>query len=144
VNTESQIGALRVRAPHRRGGFTLLEVMLAISVMLITLVAAVSSQITSMNLVRSTRESNTAMADLQTAMEELLLSDAEDLPLDFPPGTPLAAFTGLNLDGEAITPTYPGWGGGPVTDSIQIVLTMTWNDWRGRPMQMRLATMRVR
>jgi len=122
----------------------MLEVLLAMSVLLIAVVAAISSQITSMNLVRSTRESNTAMADLQTAMEELLVEDAEELPFNFPPGTPLAPFTNLNLNGESIVPTYPGWGGGPVTDSIQIVLTMTWNDWRGRPMQMRLATMRVR
>ena len=122
----------------------MLEVMLAVSVMLIVVVAAISSQIASMNLVRSTRESNTAMSDLQTAMEDLLVESAEDLPFNVPQNVPIAAFTNLNLNGETIVPSYPGWGGGPVTESIQIVLTMTWNDWRGRPMQMRLATMRVR
>jgi hypothetical protein len=59
----------------------------------------------------------------------------------FPAATPIAAFTNLNLTNESIVPAYPGVGAGPMPDPLEIVLVMTWNDWRGRPMQARLATM---
>ena len=123
------------------GGFTLLEVMLAISVLMIAVMAAMSSQGSSMNLIRASRESNTAMSDLQVAMEDILLTpQVIDIPVNYPAGQPIPEFTNLNLGGQTIVPTYPGAAGGVVPDPLEIVLVINWNDWRGRAMSSRLAT----
>ena len=119
----------------------MLEVMLAISVLLIAVVSAMSSQVSSMNLLRASKESNTAMTDLEMAMEEVLLTSQDDIPVEFPPGQPIPDYTTLNLGGETIVANYPGIVGGIVPDPLEIVLTMTWNDWAGRPRSSRLATM---
>jgi prepilin-type N-terminal cleavage/methylation domain-containing protein len=136
---------LRQRGPTTRGaagGFTLLEMMLAISVLLIAVMAAMSTQASSMNLLRTSEETTTAMSDLHVAMEELLVTpQVANIPVLFPAATPIPAYTNLNLPNESIVPTYPGMGGGPVPDPLEIVLTMTWNDWRGRPRQTSVATM---
>ena len=130
------------RATGAGAGFTLLEVMLAISVLLIAVMAAMSTQVSSMNLLRSSEEMTTAMTDLHVAMEELLVTpQIANIPVVFPAATPIPAFTNLNLDGESIVPTYPGVGAGPVPDPLEIVLTLTWNDWRGRAMTASVATM---
>ncbi len=143
-----RIGSGRRRGRARSaGGFTLIEVMLAASVMLVSVMAAVSSQLTSMSLLRASSESNTAMTDLQTAMEEVLLQPIDNMPTAgfYPPGQPIAAYSNLNLNGETITPTYPTYGGvGPVPDPLELILTMTWQDWRGRPMTAQLATVKAR
>jgi prepilin-type N-terminal cleavage/methylation domain-containing protein len=144
LTTGSELNRGRVGSA---GGFTLIELMLAVSVMLIAIMAAFSSQLSSMNLLRASRESNTAMTDLQTAMEEVLLQPIDNIPAAgfYPSGQPIAAYTNLNLPTETITPTYPTFGGlGPVPDPLEIVLTMTWQDWRGRPMTAQLATVKAR
>jgi hypothetical protein len=117
--------------------------MLAISVLLIAVMAAMSTQASSMNLLRSSEETTTAMSDLRVAMEEMLVTpQVANIPVVFPAATPIPAYTNLNLQGESIVPTYPGMGGGgPVPDPLEIVLTMTWADWRGRPRQASVATM---
>jgi hypothetical protein len=120
----------------------LLEVMIAISVLLIAVMAAMSTQVSSMNLIRASEESNTAVSDLHVAMEELLVTtQVANIPVLFPAATPIPAFTNLNLGGETVVPTYPGMGAGPVPDPLEVILTLTWNDWRGRPRQARVATM---
>jgi hypothetical protein len=113
--------------------------MVSIAVLLVAVMGAMSSQLSSMNLLRSSRETNTAMSDLQVALEEMLATpQAIDIPVQFPGGAPIAAYTNLNLNAESVVPTYPS---GTVSDPLEIVLVMTWNDWRGRPRQARLATM---
>ena len=129
------------------GGFTLIELVLAASLLLIGVMAAFSSQLSSMNLSRASRESNTAMTDIQTAMDEVLLQPIDQIPTAgfYPPNQPIAAYTNLNLNGETVTPSYPNYGGvGPVPDPLEIVLSMTWKDWRGRRMAIQLATVKAR
>jgi len=128
-----------------RGGFSLLETMIAISVLMIAVLSAVSSQVTSVNLLRTNRESNAAMTDLERAMEALLLEETlDEIVANNPAGVPLPAFAGLNLPNETVIPTYPGVVGGVVTDPLEIVVNMTWSDWRGRQRSLQLATMRAR
>ena len=142
MDTGSNRNPGRVRSA---GGFTLIEIMLAASVMLIAVMAAFSSQVSSVNLLRASRESNTAMADLQTAMEEVLVRTIDNMPVVHPPGQAIPAYTNLNLTNQTITPSYPTYAGvGPVPDPLEIILTMTWQDWRGRPMTAQLATVKAR
>lgn len=132
-------------AERRQAGFTVLELMVAISVLLVATLTALSSQVTSMNLMRTSRETNTAMSDLQAAMEQLLLVPAADLPEhgDFGEGLSITAFDGLHLAGERIVVTYPGYDGATVPDPLPIVLTLGWNDYAGRPRDLTLRSMKV-
>ena len=129
-----------------RGGFSLLETLIAITVLMVAVMSAMSSQVTSMNLMRTNRESNAAMTDLETAMEGLLVLDTlQEIVTLNPDGQAIAAFNGLNLPNETIIPTYPGLaGGGAVPDPLEINLNMTWTDWRGRQRSLQLATMKAR
>ncbi len=136
---------------HRRSssaGFSLYELMIAIGILLVAVLATLQSQSTSLNLVQTTHETDTATSDLQAAMEQILLRSPDQIPIagsPFEAGLPIAAFTNLHLRNERLVPTYPNYAGGPtVTDPLQIQLTLTWNDFRGRPRTMQIASTRTR
>lgn len=133
---------------NRKRGFTLMELMIAITILLVAVLSTFVSQLSSHNLIRTSRETNSAIADLQAAMERVLLRPADQIPLagaaNYPPGQPIAMFDGLHLSGETIVPSYPGFAGGAVPDPLPIVLTLAWNDFKGRPRTMRLASMKTR
>lgn len=136
------------RAKGRRDGFTMVELSIAITVLLVAVLTAFEVQLASQRLVRTSRETNTAMADLQAAMEELLLLPKDDIPVAgsaFEVDQPIAAFEGLHLDDERIVATYPGYVlGGPIPDPLEIVLTETWTDHRGRQRTLQLSSMKTR
>ncbi len=75
----------------RSGGFTLLEVMIAVAIMAMALVAAIGSQSQSVSLATEAKFSTTAtflaqskMADLEAKAPGDLFSDAGDFGEDFP------------------------------------------------------------
>ena len=137
----------RSRGPQR-AGFSMLELMIAISLLLVALMAAMYSQASSMELVRTTRETETAMSDLQAAMEQILLNSPDQIPIPgstYAAGIPIAAYTDLHLRNERIVPTYPNYTGGVVVpDPLQIRLTLTWNDFKDRQRSMQIVTTRTR
>jgi len=64
---------------------------------------------------------------------------------EFENGQPIAKYTNKSLTNETIVATYPGYAGGaPVPDPLQIVLTITWNDFVGRPRTITIATMKTK
>lgn len=126
-------------------GFSLLELTVAIGVLLVATLAAFSSQVQSFALIESSRDAAVAMTDLEVCMERVLTRTADEIPVAFPAGEPIAEFDGLHLDAERIVPTYPGLvEGGPAPDPLQIDLVATWNDRRSRAKSMRLTTIRIR
>lgn len=134
----------RVGASRARAGFSLLELMIAVVILAVGVLSAFHGQVSSLNLLRSARERNTAMSDLEACMEAILSEPLLDIPTTFPPGASVPAFDGLNLPAQQLVPTYPGFAGGPVPEPLEIRLTATWNDWRGRPQAVRLASVRTR
>lgn len=140
-------GPSRPGAP-RQGGFTLLEVMIAIVVLAIVWGGAMGSQLVAGDMVQTGRETAIASADLQACMERMLLEPVQNLPTPgsaFEHDQPVPLFEGLHLDGERIVATYPGYvPGGAVPDPLPILLTITWLDFKGRPRTMQLTSMRVR
>ena len=142
----SQPGSRRIL---RTSGFTMIEVMVAVGVLLVSVMGAYSSQVTSLNLMHTSRETTTAMADLQAAMEQALLLRADQMPVPgsgFEADAPIESFESLHLPEQSIVATYPGYvtGSTNVPDPLPIVLTASWKDYQGRPRTLQLASMKTR
>ena len=140
--------ALRARTGSaRRRGMTMLEVTVAMTVLLLTIGGALSTQLASQRLTATGQETNMAMADLTACMEELLLLPTEEIPVagsEFAADEAIADFEELHLTGQRIVATYPNWGGGAVADPLEIVLTCSWRDHGGRTRTLQLASMKTR
>lgn len=140
---------MSMRRRTRRGdaGFTLVELMIAIVVLLVAVLGTFAAQFRSRELLQTSRETAIAMADLQAAMEQVLLRPVDQIPVAssaYADGQPIAAYTDLHLSGQRIVADYPGYAGGAIPDPLPIVLTMTWNDPRGRPRTETLRSMKTR
>ena len=96
---------------------------------------------------RTSQETLTAAADLESAMEALLLLPIEEIPDPagpYAPGQPIAAFEGLHLEDERIVATYPNMTGADVPDPLEIRLTLTFQDYAGRARSLSIASLRTR
>ncbi len=126
----------------------MVEVMVAVGVLLVAVLTAFGSQVTSFRLMSASRDDNTAIADLAACMEEVLLRTPDVLPVagsNFAHGAPIAAYEGLHLRDQRIVATYPGYTpGGAIPDPLPIVLTLTWRDGRGLARRMELRSLKVR
>lgn len=123
------------QAPTRERGFGLVELMISITVILFGVLAVFSSEISSLGVVKGSRETNTAMAELQAAMEQILTLPHADIPKaagPYAPDQPIAAFEDRAFNEERIVATYPGYTGtGTVPDPLTITLTISWRDANG-------------
>jgi len=127
-----------------RRGFTMLEVMFGTLVLAISLLAAFSSQVLSLNLVRTSRDVNTATSELTAALEEVITPSIDAIPTTYAPNTAIAKFAGRALRDESIVVAYPNFAGGAVPNPLEVVVTITWTAWNGRPATLSLATMKAR
>ena len=126
----------------------MVEIMIAIAVLLIAVLGAFSAQMTSLNTIRQSRETDMAISDLQACMEQILAEPSAEIPISgsqFEADRPVAHYTSLNLSNEVLTPTYPGYSlGAEVPDPLEIVLTLDWLDFSGRQRQLELRSLKVR
>ncbi len=113
----------RAQSLHSSSGFTLLELMFALTIMAVGVMAAFMSQMGSMSLMRTAEEQEVVLTDLQACVEEMLSLNPEDLLRD-----------------ERIVATYPDYTGGSVPDPLVIRLTASWTDFEGHPRTMDLVT----
>lgn len=119
----------------------MIELLVAISILLVATAAAFGSQLASFGVIDSSRDSTIAMNDLETCMEEVLTRTADTIPTVFPAGQRIAGYDDLHLRGQTIVPSYPNFaGGGPIPDPLDVVLTASWLDSRGRPQTLLLST----
>ncbi|MEZ5976837.1 MAG: prepilin-type N-terminal cleavage/methylation domain-containing protein [Planctomycetota bacterium] len=135
-----------VRGRNRAsGGFSLLELMFAMTILTVGVMAAFSSQIGSAGLMRTSRETQTAVADLRAAMEDLLTRTpdflVEHANSPYRPGESVAAYEDLHLSEQRIVASYPEYtAGDDVPDPLAVVLTCTWEDFEGRERSLALRT----
>jgi prepilin-type N-terminal cleavage/methylation domain-containing protein len=124
-----------MRGRRQQRGFTVIELAISMTVMLVAVFTAMASQLVALDLVKALREQDAAMSDLQSAMDAIQLLPPDDIPIAtslYADDQPIGAFTGRSLTNETITPDYPGYAGGAIPDPLPIVLTCAWTDWKGR------------
>ena len=142
------MGVRLSRRRTRLGGFSLIELMMGVVILVVSICGAISSQVIAFNLLRTSRETDIAMGDLDGAMELAILQAPAALPIagsEFQSGTAIVRFNNLHLRNETITATYPGYVvGSPVPDPLQVVMTIQWNDYLQRARSLSLATMKTR
>jgi hypothetical protein len=135
------------RRGGRRGGFTLVELAIAAVLLTVAILGALQAGVATHDLVVTTEETRTALSDLEAAMEQVLLLPLSAIPIassEFAEGEPVAAFERLHLREESIVADYPGYDGGDVPDPLEIVLTVSWTDFAGRPRSLSMRTMRTK
>ena len=127
----------------------MLELMVAIGVLMVAVLSAFGSQLTSLNLVMSSRETDTAVTDAQACMESILTMQTDQIPLSSSPyadGVVIAGYD--NLTDQQVIATYPGFPSGSddpgdVPDPLEIVLNVTWRDSKGRPRSLTLSSVKT-
>jgi hypothetical protein len=124
---------------------TVVEVLCAATVLVVAVLATLSTQLGSLELVQQSRDTEIATADLRAAMERVLLASIDEIPTTrFPPGISIPEFDDKSLTNERIVPSYPGWAAGAPLDPLPIELALTFNDRKGRPRTLRFSTFKTR
>lgn len=126
-----------------RGGFTALELMFAMTVMTIGLVAAFGGQLGTQQVIRQSKETQLVLTRLETVMERALAQQPENLPThaDLGHGQVVPLDDDLGLRDLQIVPLYTGYVAGQTPpDPLHIVLEASWTDFEGRQRELSLAT----
>jgi len=139
-----RLGDYRRSKRARNAGFSLLEVMYGTVVLMVCLLAAFTSQLLSLNLMRQASDMNTAASELTAAIEEVTVSAVDEIPGDFPAGAAIAGYEGRALRDERVVVTYPNFVGVDIPTPLEIRVTITWTGWNGRPASLSYSTMKTR
>ncbi len=136
------------RGTSPRKAFSLLELMFALTVLAIGVMAAFSSQVGSVDLLRSSREQDAAMLQMRAALEAILALQHASIPVagsPFESGQPIDGYNAHGLSDFVLVAEYPGYTlGGDIPDPLEVVLTGTWLDFSQRERSLRLSTMVTR
>lgn len=136
------------RAPGRgsaSSGFTLVELTVAITVLLVAVLSTGVAQLSAFRLQQGAKETTYAHAALESAMESILSRSLDDIDDRHPAGQPMAGFQAPGIHDLRLVPSYPGWTAGtPPPDPLTIVVTATWTDRRGEERRDTLRGMKTR
>ncbi len=133
---------------RRERAFTFIEVLAAVTVMVVGFLGLYLSFNASGALRESARETNTAMFKLQSTMEYLFSVPFDDITTVLPQGTPIdiVALTDsspgndFRLNGESITIEYID----PAADPIKFRIDIDWNTRFGTPRHASISSARMR
>lgn len=127
-----------------RSGFTILELMIAIGVMLVGLAAAFSGQISTTSLIQQSRDRQLALGYVEGVAESVATLPTGDLPEhpDYGDGLVVPGTDSSGLPNLEVVCTYPDWDvGKPVPNPLEVVITATWTDRSRRTSTLRVATL---
>ena len=133
----------RGNASGSRGGFTLLELMIAITVMAIGLAAAFGGQISTHRVIEQSRDTQLALTQLEAVAEAVIAEVPGDLPTheNYGAGQAVQLATESGLMDLTIVCRYPNWAaGGEVPDPLMVDIEATWTDSERRPRTLTLST----
>lgn len=139
-----RLGVQRRSRRTRNAGFSLLEVMYGTVVLMVCLLAAFTSQLLSLNLMRQARDMNTAASELSAAIEEVTVPSVDEIPTLFAPGAAIAKYEGRALRDERVVVTYPNFVGATLPNPLEIRVTINWTGWNGRAGSLSYSTMKTR
>lgn len=108
------------------GGFTLLEIMISIAIMVGAILAISGLFLTYAVLIETSKNTTVAVNNAQAVLEAIRNTDpftAANVTANYPAGVNLAPGFGFDkLNNEAIYPSYSG------TDPLQITITVNWQE----------------
>lgn len=139
-----RLGVQRQSRRARSAGFSLLEVMYGTVVLMVCLLAAFTSQLLSLNLMRQARDVNTAASELSAAIEEVTAPAVDEIPTTYPPGAAIPRYEARALRDERVVVTYPNFVGGTLPSPLEIRVTINWTGWNGSPGSLSYSTMKTR
>ena len=125
-----------------------MEIMVAAAVFVVGLAALLSGLLSAVYFMEHSRETTIAVSDLRTIMEHIRSTPFSDLTTNFPnavqdgpTGNNYPAIVGgYALHNEHITVTYTD----PSTDPLEINVSLTWQDKRGRSYSSSMSTYMTR
>jgi len=127
---------------RRRTGFSFIEVMIALAVVAVTMLAFQSAWVSSLKLSRTSKQMNVANFKLQAVMEMIKGTAFDKVTTDFPDGGEIDLATVIDsnfqnnftLLDEQVVATYVD----PNAEPLEVTVTITWAS-PGRRQQMSLA-----
>lgn len=142
-----KLGA-NARTPGRRRarrGFTLVELMVAIAVLLVAVLSTGVAQVSALRLQDGARQTTLVQGAMESAMEAILAHSLDDIASTYPANQPMASLAAPGIADLRIVPTYPGWTpGAAAPDPLTIVVAATWTDRRGAERRDTLRGMKTR
>ena len=133
---------------HGQGGFSFVEVLISVRLLLIGFMGIYASFQASGLLRETADETNVAMFKLQTANDYIFSLAFDDITTSMPAGTPvnIMAMTDSNtvndlqLSNEVMTVAYEN----PAADPIKWTITLTWDSRMGTARSASISSGRVR
>lgn len=101
---------------------SLIEIIVATSILSVVLLSMIYGMVLAMRLQENSRLRDRAMADLESVREIMLSAPFEDIKTIYPEGSTIAAFN--NVPGEIITINYPN--ANLNVDPMRINITVQW------------------
>jgi prepilin-type N-terminal cleavage/methylation domain-containing protein len=115
----------------RRGGLTLVELLVAVAVLVVVALVAFPTTISCVALSHAAREQSVANHDLSSAVEDLQCTPFSSVTTTYPSGAAIPKYGALHLRDERIVVDYAD----PNADPLVLTVTATWSDEKGRPRQ---------
>lgn len=145
-----------------RGGFTIIELMIATAVLVVFATGTYIAILSSMDLSKTARETSIATAELECILEEINNTPFVNLAVSFPGSaarpagqsvetpppcynvnpaldTSIPAYRGRNLEDERVWVEYPN----PGTDPLEIRVCIWWRTHRGTHREVTMSTVRT-
>ena len=129
-----------MNARNDTGGFTLIERILAISLLAIGAISIFHSAFSYQDLSEMAHERNIAYFDLETVLEDIRSTPFDQIVDKYPDGATVPKFNGLHLNREQVTIEYRN----PNRDPLIITATIRWRDNKGHPREESMFTARTR
>lgn len=137
-----------MKMKNKNRGITLVEVLIAITIVAFAAVAIIQVYISSISLSEINKEEAVAVEHLTNIMEAIKCTPFNSITTDFPDGFPdgpasneYSALTGdYALAGEQIVVSYVD----PASDPLEIIASLSWQDKRGIDHTKYLVTKRTR
>lgn len=128
----------------RRGlsasGLTLVEVMVAATLIAVGLTALIAQMISAYRIGCVNNETNKAQAHLQAALEMVIAMPFANVTATYPSGSSVAIAPADPMTNENITVAYAD----PAADPLQITVTINWTAFDGRQRTSSLTTLKTR